>query len=52
MIEACRARCAEHGARSLEWQTALENHRAQKVYDLVGGKRSQWLDYGLDVPAT
>ncbi|MBA2506652.1 MAG: GNAT family N-acetyltransferase [Thermoleophilaceae bacterium] len=51
LIEACRARCAEHGARSLEWQTALDNHRAQAMYDRIGAQRSQWLDYGLEVPA-
>jgi RimJ/RimL family protein N-acetyltransferase len=32
----------------LEWQTALDNHRAQAVYDRVGGKREQWYDYSLD----
>jgi GNAT superfamily N-acetyltransferase len=49
LIAACRARCAEHGAIALEWTTALDNHRAQTVYDRVGGQRSQWLDYTLDV---
>jgi GNAT superfamily N-acetyltransferase len=49
LIAACVAQCAQHGAIALEWQTALDNHRAQAVYDRVGGRRSQWLDYGLDV---
>ena len=49
LIAACRERCAEHGARSLAWQTAKDNHRAQKVYERVGGRRSEWLDYSLPV---
>jgi GNAT superfamily N-acetyltransferase len=49
LIAACRERCAEHGARELAWQTAKDNHRAQKVYDRIGGRRSEWLDYSLPV---
>ena len=49
LIGACRERAAEHGARSLAWQTAKDNLRAQKVYERVGGQRSEWLDYSLPV---
>ena len=49
LIAACRERCAEHGARELAWQTAKDNYRAQTVYDRVGGRRSEWLDYSLPV---
>jgi GNAT superfamily N-acetyltransferase len=49
LIEACVERCRERGAVRLEWQTALDNHRAQAVYERVGGKREQWLDYSLPV---
>jgi GNAT superfamily N-acetyltransferase len=49
LIEACRQRCAAKGARRLVWQTAHDNHRAQAVYDRIGGKRSEWLDYSLEV---
>jgi GNAT superfamily N-acetyltransferase len=48
LIGACVERCRERGAVRLEWQTALDNHRAQAVYDRVGGKREQWFDYSLD----
>jgi GNAT superfamily N-acetyltransferase len=49
LIAACVERCREHGAAELEWQTARDNHRAQAVYDRVGGTRSdRWLDYSLD----
>jgi GNAT superfamily N-acetyltransferase len=50
LIAACRERCAAHGARELAWQTAKDNHRAQAVYERVGGRRSEWLDYSLAVP--
>ena len=50
LIAACRERCAEHGAGELAWQTAKDNLRAQAVYERVGGRRAEWLDYSLPVP--
>ncbi len=48
LIAACRERAADHGAAELAWQTAKDNHRAQKVYDRIGSSRSDhWLDYSL-----
>jgi GNAT superfamily N-acetyltransferase len=48
LIEACRQRCVQRGAVALEWQTAVDNHRAQAVYDRVGARKSdRWLDYTL-----
>jgi GNAT superfamily N-acetyltransferase len=48
LIAACRERAADRGAAELSWQTARDNHRAQKVYDRIGGSRSDhWLDYSL-----
>ncbi len=49
LIGACRVAARERGAARLAWQTALDNERAQRLYDRVGGRRSQWLDYDLDV---
>jgi GNAT superfamily N-acetyltransferase len=50
LIEACAERCRRRGAASLEWTTARDNHRAQAVYDRIGGARDdRWLDYSLDV---
>jgi GNAT superfamily N-acetyltransferase len=49
LIGACVERCREHGAAHLGWQTAPGNERAQRVYERVGGKRSEWVDYGIDV---
>ena len=49
LIAACAERCRAHGAVSLTWQTALDNVRAQALYDRIGARRSQWLDYDLRV---
>jgi GNAT superfamily N-acetyltransferase len=47
LISACAQRAKEHGARVLAWETALDNARAQKVYDRVGARPSRWLTYEL-----
>jgi ribosomal protein S18 acetylase RimI-like enzyme len=49
LIAACAQRARQHGATELDWQTALDNHRAQAVYDRTGAHRSQWLDYSLPI---
>jgi GNAT superfamily N-acetyltransferase len=48
LIDASVQRCRDHGAARMIWQTALDNHRAQAVYDHFGATREQWLDYWLD----
>ncbi len=50
LIKACAERARDHGATSLEWQTARDNERARKVYDRVGGRMSdRWVDYDLSL---
>jgi GNAT superfamily N-acetyltransferase len=50
LIDACAERCREHGAVSLDWTTARDNHRAQRLYERVGAERDErWVDYSLDV---
>ena len=49
LIAACAERAREHGATSLDWQTANDNHRAQAVYDRVGGKSDTFLEYELEL---
>jgi GNAT superfamily N-acetyltransferase len=51
LIDACAEECRRHGAAELTWQTARENVRAQRVYERVGAKRSEWVDYSLSVRA-
>jgi GNAT superfamily N-acetyltransferase len=48
LIERCREACRERGASKLVWQTGKDNARAQAVYDRIGGKREEWVDYSLD----
>jgi GNAT superfamily N-acetyltransferase len=49
LIRECRGRCRERGARWLSWQTAKDNLRAQAVYERIGAKREEWVDYSLAV---
>ena len=49
LLEASRAECAARGAGELSWQTAKDNRRAQAVYERIGARRSEWLDYSLEV---
>ena len=51
LIESCVEACKSRGATQLVWQTALDNARAQTVYERVGGVSSKWLDYSLPVDA-
>jgi GNAT superfamily N-acetyltransferase len=48
LIAACLEQCRERGARSLSWQTARDNHRAQRVYDRAHAHREEWIDYSLE----
>jgi GNAT superfamily N-acetyltransferase len=48
LIAACLERCRAVGAVTLGWQTAKDNRRAQALYERVGGKREEWLDYSLE----
>ncbi len=47
LIEACTERARAYGADQLGWQTAPDNHTAQRLYDAAGGRRETWVDYHL-----
>lgn len=49
LIAACATAARARGCVRLTWQTAEDNGRAQAVYDRVGGQRSRWLDYALEL---
>jgi hypothetical protein len=38
-----------HGAPVVTWLTATDNHRAQVVYNRVGGKAEPFLEYELEL---
>lgn len=50
LIAACAERCRRRAACRLEWLTGPDNHRAQAVYDRIGGVREPWLVYTLATP--
>ncbi len=47
LIEASLEIARERGAALLEWQTAPDNHTAQRLYDSTGAGRSTWISYEL-----
>jgi GNAT superfamily N-acetyltransferase len=49
LIEAAREVARQRGVRRLTWQTALDNRRAQRLYERTGAARSAWFEYELDV---
>jgi GNAT superfamily N-acetyltransferase len=49
LIQACADWGRAREAVALDWQTALDNERAQAVYERVGAKASRWLDYELEL---
>ncbi len=51
LIAAAAELTREHGGKALTWETALDNERAQAVYERVGGKSSRWLSYELELEA-
>lgn len=48
LIDTCLERARRHGAGSLTWQTARDNARAQALYERVGARRDEWIDYSLE----
>jgi GNAT superfamily N-acetyltransferase len=49
LIAECVDRCRVRGARSLSWQTAKDNRRAQGVYERVGAVQEEWLNYWVEI---
>lgn len=47
LIEVCAERCRELGMPALQWETAPDNHRAQRVYDRTGAESELLLEYDL-----
>jgi GNAT superfamily N-acetyltransferase len=49
LIEETRSIARRHGAPVVTWLTALDNHRAQAVYNRAGGQSEAFLEYELEV---
>ena len=49
LIQICADRCRENGMPALEWLTAPDNHRAQKVYNRTGAESDTYVEYDLEL---
>lgn len=49
LIDTCVDAARAHGCVALIWQTALDNHRAQTLYDRSGAEKSTWHEYGIEI---
>jgi ribosomal protein S18 acetylase RimI-like enzyme len=47
LFEACTAECRSRGFVEMTWETAPDNHRAQRFYEKVGGHRGDWVTYSI-----
>lgn len=45
---ACQEYSEAHRFAAMEWITAEENHRAQRFYDKMGGKVTDWKNYSIE----
>ena len=49
LILHCLSYAKAHGFAKIHWQTALDNHTAQRLYDSLPTTRSGWYTYRLEV---
>jgi ribosomal protein S18 acetylase RimI-like enzyme len=49
LIREGASRARDHGAPVMTWLTAPDNNRAQAVYDRLGGKSENFLEYELEL---
>jgi GNAT superfamily N-acetyltransferase len=49
LIEAAAEASRARGMAHLEWLTAVDNHRAQRLYDRTEASRAAWLGYEIDL---
>jgi GNAT superfamily N-acetyltransferase len=49
LFEACRKYASENECKYMSWETAPDNHRAQRFYARVGGRRQEWVPYSIEL---
>jgi GNAT superfamily N-acetyltransferase len=49
LIEATTTVARDRGVRLVRWSTALDNRRAQRLYETTGAERSTWFEYEISV---
>lgn len=47
LFEQCATYTRENGFAFMSWETAHDNHRAQRFYEKMGGERGDWLSYSI-----
>lgn len=47
LFNACHAFTRENGFAYMTWETARDNHRAQRFYEQMGARRSAWIAYSI-----
>lgn len=48
LFTACQDYSESHGYAAITWITAEENQRAQRFYDKMGGKMTDWKNYSIE----
>jgi len=48
LIEACRRECQRVDARGVMWSTAKDNAPGRALYESIGARSREWVDYWLD----
>jgi GNAT superfamily N-acetyltransferase len=49
LFEACRRFAADNECKYMSWETAPDNHRAQRFYAKMGGTRAVWVPYSIAI---
>jgi GNAT superfamily N-acetyltransferase len=49
LIQACADRCRELGMPAMQWLTAPDNHRAQRVYNRTSAESDTYVEYDLEL---
>lgn len=47
LFEACHTFSKENGFAHMSWVTAIDNKRAQRFYEKMGGKSGDWINYSI-----
>ncbi|HEX2024781.1 MAG TPA: GNAT family N-acetyltransferase [Actinomycetota bacterium] len=48
LFEACVEESRRRGCKEMVWETAPDNHRAQRFYEKMGATRGPWVTYSID----
>lgn len=50
LFRECTKFASDNQCRYMSWETAPDNHRAQRFYDKIGGTRAEWVPYSISLP--